>query len=299
MGFSSLATYVILFTVGLSLIAGFILTFRDFFARSSVSLEERQEISRSKLMSDIEIINQTYNVTNVEKNKTWETSEDFGRGILENITISNELYPNQIVLSFDNTSGYWISEIVEIEGNFEFTTLFVEGVIAEPIQSSVELRIRTANNLSSLTGNFIGPDGTEDSHYSINVEENINNIHQGNNVIQLRVDFERLNEFIETPSVDSIAINYEYSNILELRIRNSGKVRLDHNIVDLFVNTRRVSRNSIVLREVIHESYMSNPGIWEPERDLIVYVSEEIEQGTNVFTAINEFGTKSTRKLEI
>ena len=299
MGFSSLATYVILFTVGLSMVAGFILTFRDFFARSSLSLEDRQEISRNKLLSDIEIINHTYNETTIEKNVSWAYLRDFEKGIFENTTASDETYPDTLVLSYDNTTGIWVSEIIELNGDFEFNTILMSGFVAEPIQSSAELRIRTANNLSTLTGEFVGPDGTSETFYSINSEENINSVHQGDSIIQIKIDLERLNQFIETPSINSIVINYQYNNILELRIKNTGKIRLDHDIIDVFVNTNRISRDEIITSNVIDEGYVSNPGLWEPDRDVLLSISRVLEPGNKMFTAINEFSSKSTKRLTI
>ncbi len=299
MGFGSLATYVILFTVGLSMVAGFILTFRDFFAKSSLSLEERQEITRNKILSGIEIINYTYNETQDEKNKTWEYEDDFNEGIFENTTASDPTYPDALVLAHSSTTGQWYSEILELDGEINFTEIESTGTMIEPLISYLEIRIRTAENRTSLTSTFLGPDGTEASYYSLNSVENINDIHNGDSVVQLEVSMGRNSEFVETPVLDYVSIGYKYTNVLNLVIRNDGKVRLDNDVLDFFINTDRLERNTIVESEVIDDGYKINPGFWDPGRDINVKISKAIESEDFMLTAITEFGTKDTKKVQI
>ena len=300
MGFSSLATYVILFTVGLSVVSGFVLTFRDFFSKSSLSLEERQEISRNKMMSDIEIKNYSY--SSLERNMTWKEKNDFNIGIYENTTSADINGKEMIELSFDNNTGYWISNIIELSENSELKTIESTGTISVPTESSIEIRIRTANNLSSLTGSFLGPDGTENTFYALNEKRQIFENQISDSVIQIKANFSRRNPGIESPRLDFIIIEYEYSDVLNLVITNTGKIRLDDEIIDLFLDGNRIPRTEVIEKNVLYNTNVSrvlNPGIWEPGRDLSISVSQIIESGTRSLTAINQYSTKSTKKITI
>jgi hypothetical protein len=289
-----MATYVILFAVGLSVVVGFILTFRDYFVKSSISLEERQEISRSKLQSDMEILNISYNAAQPTEFKEWNASSEFNEGIYDNITSTNVSYPGTLILSNGNSTGEWYSEIIEFNGSIDFQ--FINASTIVPGGSFVGIQLRSAKNKTALTGPFLGPDGTSGSSYLL-FPEIINPVHDNDSVVQVRVFMDRGASVI--PEVEWIEIHYAYTNVLEINVRNTGKIPIDTDTLDFFVSEQRISRDNVFRTDVIDATDITNPGIWEPEEELTIKISEVISPGMKMLTMVNEFSTKEYKKMII
>ncbi len=295
MGFGSLATYVIMFSVGLSVVVGFMFSFKTSFAQSSASLEERQEISKAKLQSDMEIMGITYNETQEEQHVIWNTTSDFNEGIFDNTTASNTSFPDSIILSYDNLTGAWYSEIIEFNGTVNYTFINSSG---NELTGNIDFQIRSAENKSALTGEFVGPDGTNQSAYTLGSTQEISAEHDGDDVIQLKVSFSRLTSTVDI-ELDWVTLGYQHINVLEATIKNTGEMRLDKDILDVFVNGDRIPRDSIISAEVIESTDITNPGLWEPEEEITLKLSTTLQPGTKMFTLSNEYATKAHKKAII
>ena len=295
MGFGSLATYVILFAVGLSVIVGFILTFRDYFVRSSISLEARQSIERQQAESGIEIINFTYNQTNVASDSyRVDTQAEFETGVSENISTTTT--PGELHLNGTNLTGVWYSEIIDTNYSVDFHT--IESGANYGAQEDIYLQLRSAESTSNLTGQFLGPDGTSATVYQADNIDAINSIHDVDREFQVQVYIERLVNFID-PELDFIEINYTPYNLLELHIKNDGKIQLDKDKIDYFLSGDRIDRASVYSSNITSSTDIINPRIWDPDKIIRVLVSKNIEPDNYVITATNEYSSKDQLMISI
>ncbi len=292
MGFGSLATYVILFTVGVAMATGLMFTFRDYFSTSSSSIEVRQSISHARMASAMEIRNISYNSDGMGSTEAWETTEDFQEGIFDNTTAEDD----SVVLEGENTTGVWYSDVREFNGPSDITSLSAGGLAVQP--DSVKIKVRTAEDRGSLTGPFLGPDGTDenDDFYELEDGQDANDIHSGDSVVQVAAWF---NDTVsEDPShLDYIILGYEYEATLNVTIRNRGNIELDEEKLDFFIVGDRVSRDSVLDMSVVEEEGMPNPGIWDTEADLALQFAIGSLSGDNLFTVTNEFGARDSLRF--
>ncbi len=295
MGFGSLATYVILFTVGLSMAVGVMSTVRDYFSQSSTSIEVRQEISRFQSGSTMEIINSTFDERGQNRSLLWDENEEFEEGIFED----TETDDDSVVIVDGEAEGTWFSEIVELKGPANFTFLSADG--SEPlIEEPIEIRLRTAETRDEMTGDFIGPDGTDggdDFYLAHEEDQEIYEGHMNDSFIQARVDFEE--DFVDDPELNFLEIDYHYLGILEFLIRNTGSFELDEDRLDYFVAGQRIPRDSVLDKEVIDVPGLPNPGVWDSEKDLLVKLPVGLIEGTTLLTLTNEHATRESKRLEI
>ena len=292
MGFGSLATYVILFTVGVGMVTGLMFTFRDFFSTSSSSIEIRQSIRHDRLSATMGIQNATYQEGGIMDSIVWETDQNFEDGIFENTTTDDD----RLSLEGDNVTGVWYSDIREIEGPLNFTSLSADGLDAIP--DSIRIRIRTAGERQHLTGSFLGPDGTgsPEDFYELEMDQDINDVHDGDQVIQVQVLIE--DELTgDTSYLDNLEISFEYIATIDVHIRNTGTLELDEDRLDFFVIGERIPRDSILEMMVIEEDGLPNPGIWDSETDLWVRLATGPLETSALFTVTNEYGAKGSRRI--
>ncbi len=294
MGFSSLATYVILFAVGMSMVIGLLLVYKDFFVKSSESFELRQKMNSDKLQSNLEILNFTYSFEYKEKNLTVDTQEDFEAGISENISTTENV--GWIRLANDNLTGTWYSEIYNLNYSLNFTDITIEGNDFGA-STDIDVQIRSAKTTSELVGDFLGPDGTSNTFYSLEGASPaiiaINETHNSDSVIQLKVNLKRTITNRE-PEVDYLVIGYKISYISELAIKNTGKIRLDKDVLDYFIDGDRIPRTKIVSTIIRNETDILNPGLWDPEEIISVNISQPITLGNHIVNVINEQSIKDS-----
>lgn len=294
MGFGSLATYVILFTVGVGMATAMMFSFRDYFSATSTSLEIRQLINNNKMNARMEIVNINYSEGGLIDNLNWNSSNDFNLGIFDNTSTNNDL----LFLFENNNTGIWYSNIIELEGPVNFTQMSVAGI--ESLADSVRVRIRTAEQRQTLTGSFLGPLGTSDEndYYTLNLNQDINDIHNGDSVFQVGVWINDSGSE-DNSSIDSIEIEFEYQATLDVTIRNTGTMELDTNRLDFFLVDRRIERTSILEKSVVNEPGLPNPGIWDSQKDLFIRLSTSMITDDLLFTATNEYGFRSAKRIGI
>jgi archaellum component FlaF (FlaF/FlaG flagellin family) len=299
MGFSSLATYVILFAVGMSMDIGLLLVYKDFFVKSSEGFELRQEINSNKLQSNIEIINFTKGVESSPINITIDSQEDFELGITDNISTTEEI--GWLRLSVDNLSGVWYSDIYSLNYSINYTEITIVGVDLGAT-TDVSVQIRSATKTTELTGEFIGPDDTSNTFYTLDgagsIAIPISDIHDNNSVIQVKAVLNRTATGQE-PRIDTIAIGYKISYVYELNIKNTGKIRLDKNLIDLFIDGERVSRDNIITSNIRTETDILNPGLWDSEEIVRINISNPIGTGNHIINAVNEHSVKDSFLINI
>ncbi|MFP4117898.1 MAG: hypothetical protein ACLFTR_03155 [Candidatus Woesearchaeota archaeon] len=274
------------------MITGLTFTVKDYFSTSSSSIEVRQSISKDKTDAQIEVRNVTYIEGGITDSVIWENNSDFEEGIFENTTAVND----RIYLSADNTTGVWYSDVKELEGPLNFTLLSADGMDAVP--DAIEIRIRTAEDRESLTGQFLGPGGTDDTtdFYDLSMDQAINDVHDGDQVLQAQVLIE--DEFTNDNSyLDYLEIGFEYMAILDVFIRNTGTMEQDQDRLDFFVIDERLSRDSIIEMNVVEEEGFPNQKLWDSEMDLRVKLATGLLDTGALFTVTNEFGSRDSERI--
>lgn len=298
MGFSSLATYVILFAVGMSMVIGLLLVYKDFFVQSSESFELRQEMNSNKLQSNIEILNVTYGFEYSSENITIDSQSDFESGITDNTTTTEEV--GWLRLAFDNLTGIWYSNIYSLNYSMNFTEITIVGV--DLGVTDVNVQVRSATTTSELTGDFLGPDNTSNTFYSLvgigSISIPLSDIHDKDSVIQLKAQLNRTNTGQE-PRIDSIALAYKTSYVSELNIKNSGQIRLDKDLLDIFIDGNRISRYQIINTSIRPETDILNPRLWDSEEIVTINISTPIQAGNHIINVVNEHSIKDSFAVTI
>lgn len=300
MGFSSLATYVIMFAIGMSIFIGLLFSYKAYFVRSAESLEATQEINQAKLNSAMEIMNYTYNQTEyAEKFVLVDSQTEFELGIFDNITSTEEV--GWLRLEASNTTGDWYSDIYVLNHSMNYTNLTITG-IHPGVQAEIHAQIRSANSEAELTGDFLGPDGTSASVYDVpevnSATFGISDAHNGHTVVQIKIYLYRQSDILE-PRVDKIELGHKSSYILSINVKNDGKIKLDKEILELFIDQERISRNRIVSAEISSETDIINPGLWDSEEIIMINISSPIDSGKHRVSVINEYGIQDSELLTI
>ena len=100
--------------------------------------------------------------------------------------------------------GTFISKAINLGGIKKFTTIDLD--MLKPINTSIELQIKTATSEGGLTSApWLGPGGTSDSNYSIN-GESISSVHDGNSWVQYKAMLST-NDITSTPKLYEVNIH--------------------------------------------------------------------------------------------
>jgi hypothetical protein len=289
MAFDSIVAYVILFSLGISAVVGIAFLYKDYVIKTTTSLDSRQDILDQKGKADLQILNITYSDISL-RNHTITSKEDFALGIFDET--NKTLVSGNLNLEWNGTNyssiGNWSSQIIDLGHKANLTEISINMIT--PDSTWLGIQIRSAENSSQLISNFLGPDGTENTYYESS--QSINSVHREHQVFQLRVYFTTTNTS-RTSELEDITVSYKYLfKDVELNIENSGKIKLDKNYLDIFVDKERIPRDYDGLSfEVVSSSDYLNPGIWDPDEILRVSFPFNMTSGKNVIQAVNEFST--------
>ena len=95
----------------------------------------------------------------------------------------------------------------------------------------------------------------------------------------MRFQGQLLSDKIET-QVEITSISY--SNQTEqtsIYVKNLGQTKLDTDLVDVFIDSQRVPRNNNNRTiQVLKDTEVTNPGIWDPEEDIEIKVDKWLNQ---------------------
>lgn len=118
------------------------------------------------------------------------------------------------------TSGYLISSTFDTgtNDNFKQITWNPTSFVGDTGANSVRFQI--ASNNDNLTWNFIGPDGTSSTHYTLS-NQNINSVHNGNRYIRYKLYLSTENT-LYTPIISDIYITYSSECIPPGQLSFSG-----------------------------------------------------------------------------
>lgn len=291
MAFESLVAYVILFTVGLSAVVGLAFYYKDYLVRTSESLDSRQELLGIKENSDIEITQSMFIPPPVYQKVIITDEDDYSEGIFD---FTNEtMEPGNITLDLNGAvyheQGNWTSRIYDMGHATNFSRMYWKRVA--PGQTWMGVQIRTAVNASELTGQFIGPDGTVDTYYDLSGQP-INDIHDNDTVMQLKVYLNTTNTAV-TPVLEELNITYSFLyGMFLVEVLNDGKVKLNEELLDVFVDEERLPRDYPQLfNEIIIGTDVKNPGLWDPDEKLRITFPYNLTKGKHTLRMVSEFSS--------
>lgn len=101
------------------------------------------------------------------------------------------------------SSGWLESSTFDTGGSSNFTTVAWQPTSQNP---ATTLKFQIASNNDNLTWNYLGPDGTASTYYTVS-GSNISNVHDNNQYIRYKV-FVNTTDSTFTPVLTSIGINY-------------------------------------------------------------------------------------------
>lgn len=290
MAFESIVSYVILFSLGLSAVVGMSVMYKDYVTRTTFSLDTRQELLEQKAKSEVGIKNISYEDPS-EEDFSISSEKDFSEGIFED---TNEtMQPGNLTLDYNGSDyserGNWTSPIYDLGHEANLTKISFSSDV--PPSGWLGFQLRSAENSSQLIGEFFGPDGTKDTFYEIS-ETDINLVHRGHKVFQARV-FLNTSDTGLSPVLEELNVSYRFVyGSLVVNALNGGKVKLDKDYLDFFVNNLRVERNYDALSaHVVAETDLQNPGLWDPGEVLEISFPINLSQDKHVFRLVSEFST--------
>jgi hypothetical protein len=291
MAFESIVAYVILFSIGLSAVVGLSFFYKDYVVRTTTSLDTRQEMLKDKEDSAITIDFIDYQPS-FPRNFVLTSQQEFAEGIFEK---TNETaVPGDLLLDFTgpvyNESGNWTSPIYDEGTPINFTSFSMAGGF--PPQCWLGFQIRSADSAPNLIGDFIGPDGTENTYY-LPSQGPISDWHDGDEVYQLRI-YLSTSDTALTPVLSELNITYNFVlNTFSMDVVNDGKVRIDMSTLDIYVDESRLSRTFPNMEKMIMlNTDVQNPGLWDPGETMKVQFPFDLNTSENhIFRMVTEYGS--------
>ena len=97
-------------------------------------------------------------------------------------------------------------------------------------------------------------------------------------------------------------VSYESStNTTFVYVRNTGKTMLTPNQTDVYLNGFRIPRNeSYRTIEIIEDTDLINPGVWDPSEQIIIKIFQELNSSViHEVTVATEYNVQQTEKFSV
>ena len=124
-------------------------------------------------------------------------------------------------------------------------------------------------------------------------------ITEASNSIRIRTDTLSLTMKTDI-SIDMIAYD-SATNTTYVYVRNTGKTMLTTNQTDVYLNGFRVPRNETFRTiEVIEDTDLINPGIWDPTEQVLIKIFHELNSSViHEVTVTTEYNVQETEKFSV
>jgi hypothetical protein len=289
MAFESIVSYMILFSVGIGAIVAIAVFYNNYLVTTTRSLDDKQDLLEKKNSALIHIEN--VSLSSAQSKQFLVNSEsDFNEGIF--YQTNETIVSGSVVLDLDGldyySDGYFISDIYDLSHPVDFTSLASNG--QRPAPTFLGVQMRSANSSAELVGEFLGPDGTNETYYGL--LDTTNSVHDGDKVIQFKVTM-TTSDVSQTPQLDNITLNYKYMyDDLSIVVLNDGSIKIPFDNVDIFIDDDRIERNYVSLSKyVLDYTEIRNPSIWDPEEFLELKLPYNMTSGNHIIRLVTEYGT--------
>lgn len=78
---------------------------------------------------------------------------------------------------------------------------------------------------------------------------------------------------------------------INITVKNSGKLKLDQNDLDLYIDNSRINSSNF---QVTNQIDIINPKIFDPDETVVITYSG-ISSGSHYITVVNEYGAKTSK----
>ncbi len=119
--------------------------------------------------------------------------------------------------------------------------------------------------------------------------------HNHINKVKANIDMTTEYDYLDDSNIEILGINCSYNNLNEsqMRVKNSGRHKLNYNELEIYLDTR-IPRNSSNLTIAMNASTdLVDPNLWNPEEEILVNINRSFSNNTNYkYTVINQYGFK-------